>query len=1221
MTEEESLNGNLNAKSDVYIPKIYREKLDKVLKDPNVKNIAITAPYDSGKTTLLKTYFKERESNYRRSIKSANWCIRKFNNFKVNHSFKPRMLSEIRDYEFISIPNFFENNIYSTGEDNDTSEKKDTTSTEDKNNDSTQLEVQLEKNIIEQLLYKTNVKKYPDSNLKRLRSYIFFSKLVNFICLIFIVMYLFRIFNKEVSLNWWNNLPFWNNIFFQCVSFILIIVGCWRIFSLLLHTIGHISWHVSAKSGPVELSGDTDKKDYEINLFNYYGDELQYYFQKSNIRYVIFEDLDRFNNPLIFQKLRGLNNNLNKSGIKVKFIYSLKDKIFALKKLEVSSGELRTKFFDVIIPVFPIHSYRDTRKVFIKERDKYELLSGKNVVEEKKVKIEDTDNYFKERDSELIEKEKSDLKIDDKYLAGLGLYISDTREIINIISETNFYAAELPLNLLKSNNAMNKLLAMMVYKNVMPEDFDNLSEGKTSQLATFMKNIKNVRLSWVDAKISDNNKKIKDLNKKIEELSKSLTDDLNTLMRIRLQQLIDQNNGKEVMINDKYYSSTDNISTVREFWKCCLENNLNYRTGYGYSGYAKTVNNLTENEQEVFEQALSNNDVTLNTVLDKYKKQVSQLKKENEQIQKQSYKLEAGDLLSIFLDKETESNFSEDIRVFIKEDLGFIKKYPVIKYLIKQGLISYDFTDYISPDPYNLVASDLSLIRSAINHIDIESDNYRLINVKGVMQELSLLDDTTATYSYAYSPDILTALADGTDRHSEYLLALIDRVHSKKHYEFILSALEVPDEISRTQVDRIILSGISKKWPTFYKEIFYKNNDIDLQKSMTNRLLLEFELNTYPGLSQELSKDKIFENERFENGLLVLSDEQQNAILENVSEPYLYSDISFAKHYPLLLKLIQNKWYVENSTNFAIIFAKCFGHDFLKINDMVEKYSISKQYIKENIFNYYQKNKNATYDDIIAINEFLSDDQNNEKYLVQLVKVYLETNVEFDHDKIERVVDNIGILKLIEKKKLEEDIVIGLIKQEKFIYREDIFKVIYNASYFKASLEYILKFEDLNNLSLFFKEISWALTMQYLSRSRFAVQLVKLIDDSKMEFTYSDCSNDSLYLLIQNTHSVKLIKKLLSFTDMSQDLKDALINRIFGDIIFRAQFSKSEISDFYFNDPDFIPSWQIGKNTAIPTNDHENLIEGWTNIMTKYHLNSKGSKYVMLKSLNDYFKE
>lgn len=42
MTEEESLNGNLNAKSDVYIPKIYREKLDKVLKDPNVKNMKLS---------------------------------------------------------------------------------------------------------------------------------------------------------------------------------------------------------------------------------------------------------------------------------------------------------------------------------------------------------------------------------------------------------------------------------------------------------------------------------------------------------------------------------------------------------------------------------------------------------------------------------------------------------------------------------------------------------------------------------------------------------------------------------------------------------------------------------------------------------------------------------------------------------------------------------------------------------------------------------------------------------------------------------------------------------------------------------------------------------------------------------------------------------------------------------------------------------------------------
>lgn len=47
-------NGNLNARSDVHVPTVYKDKLDHVLEDSNIKNIAITAPYDSGKTSFLK---------------------------------------------------------------------------------------------------------------------------------------------------------------------------------------------------------------------------------------------------------------------------------------------------------------------------------------------------------------------------------------------------------------------------------------------------------------------------------------------------------------------------------------------------------------------------------------------------------------------------------------------------------------------------------------------------------------------------------------------------------------------------------------------------------------------------------------------------------------------------------------------------------------------------------------------------------------------------------------------------------------------------------------------------------------------------------------------------------------------------------------------------------------------------------------------------------------
>ena len=49
-----SVSGNLNAKDNVYVPKVYSKKLDELIEDKNTNNIAVTAPYDSGKTTMLK---------------------------------------------------------------------------------------------------------------------------------------------------------------------------------------------------------------------------------------------------------------------------------------------------------------------------------------------------------------------------------------------------------------------------------------------------------------------------------------------------------------------------------------------------------------------------------------------------------------------------------------------------------------------------------------------------------------------------------------------------------------------------------------------------------------------------------------------------------------------------------------------------------------------------------------------------------------------------------------------------------------------------------------------------------------------------------------------------------------------------------------------------------------------------------------------------------------
>ncbi len=48
--------------------KVYSDKLDNALKDERVTNIAISAPYGVGKSSVLLSYFKSNRDNY-------NWCV------------------------------------------------------------------------------------------------------------------------------------------------------------------------------------------------------------------------------------------------------------------------------------------------------------------------------------------------------------------------------------------------------------------------------------------------------------------------------------------------------------------------------------------------------------------------------------------------------------------------------------------------------------------------------------------------------------------------------------------------------------------------------------------------------------------------------------------------------------------------------------------------------------------------------------------------------------------------------------------------------------------------------------------------------------------------------------------------------------------------------------------------------------------------------------------
>ena len=153
---------------------------------------------------------------------------------------------------------------------------------------------------------------------------------------------------------------------------------------------------------------------------------------------VVIEDIDRFNNPDIFVTLREINALVNaNAGVRrtVRFLYALRDDMFV--------NIDRTKFFEFIIPVIPIiNSSNSIDKV---------LEQGKRL--------------------------SIDSKLDKQFVSEVSRYLNDLRLIQNIFNEYAIYVANLEPEG-EANLDATKLLAVLIYKNVFPSDFENLHRGR-----------------------------------------------------------------------------------------------------------------------------------------------------------------------------------------------------------------------------------------------------------------------------------------------------------------------------------------------------------------------------------------------------------------------------------------------------------------------------------------------------------------------------------------------------------------------------------------------------------------------------------------------------------------------------------------------------------------------------------------------------------------------
>jgi len=912
---------DLTPKVDLEKSRSYREALKWALENNDVYNIALTGPYGSGKSSILKALQQTNTEYEYLKISLAS--------FQDETEPQSELSSDPENDEKKVVEEKPKPAIKSVEEPpkKPTSEKK---SERLKEKERQELHRLIELSILQQIFYRVTDDKLPQSRFKRIKK-LSFSKLWK--APLFAMAWaasVYFLYSKDfrTELYTWKSMTFSMEAWFFIVSFIICTAGIFYLlvqFSKLLF---------NAKFSKLNVLGGGLELNYSIekSILNKHLDEILYFFEETKFNVVIIEDLDRFNDVHIFTKLRELNlliNNADQVVRPIKFIYAIKDDIF-------TDGD-RTKFFDFIVPVLPVINYSNA-----------------------------LDQFLPKIEAAGLEKE-----IPKKFLYDITLYINDMRILSNVFNEFMLYKENL-----KISRNLDKLMAMVVYKNIEPKDFSELHSHRG--IIQRVMDLKPDFISHLSKKLTAD---IKTVEKKLEPILAESAKSIKELRAAYIQEFIEMAEFDVIAIHLGERVSLKNLTTDDNFDKFKKLIGVTYyylkpnfvvtttNTSTSFAAIEKRVNKYSYDFREQFLVARKNGE------REKLEKELNDLNGQLNLLKTRSYK-------TLLTTNKTEiSYFEEDF-----------KTNELLVYLVRGGYIDELYERYMSYFyEKSLKTTDMDFLKH-VRNLEPQAFDYSLTNIEELLYRLEAEDFQSEEL---LNFTLLDYLFKNEAKYKPHLKVLFNQLGNDSKQSLSFTA----EFLARRKHEKLYIYRLAKVWPGMWSHIVTDGRYTPTQlKTILNYLIEQSEIKTLDSLNHD--------------GLLLQSINVSEDLLTAISAPEFQEKLAaVVEHFPAqfsalssdqvsspVFELIYEHGYYEINPHMISLMIDAKGTKFFSEDELKQSnYTAVLASGADKLIEYIAEYINTYVDEVFLTME--SNTNESEQTVVLLLK-----NTNLDDDQKEKII-------------------------------------------------------------------------------------------------------------------------------------------------------------------------------------------------------------------------